>query len=121
MTKAGYFRFDVVGNIIVVKTFLFLTNSGTPEGDLLAKNTGLKVLDMKYLTIDKLSTFMSSDIANNVQINKIFTDAGCQSLFELYAKVADICTKHSNQTPFARMLDYIGINEASIKETITAE
>ena len=120
-SKAGYFRFDVVRNIIVVKTFLFLTNSGTPEGDLLAKNTGLKVLDMKYLTIDKLSTFMSSDIANNVQIIKIFTDAGCQSLFELYAKVADICTKHSNQTPFARMLDYLRINEASIKETVTAE
>jgi|SRR5665647_347158 len=120
-SKAGYFRFDIVGNIIVVKTFLFLTNSGTPEGDLLSKNTGLKILDMKYLTIDKLSAFMSSDIGNNAQINKIFTDAGCQSLFELYAKLAVICTKHSNQTPFAHMLDYIGINKESITETITAE
>ena len=120
-SKAGYFRFDVVGNIIVIRTFLFLTSSGTPEGDLLGKNTGLKMLDKNYLSIDKLSSFMSSDIRKNEQVNKIFTEAGCQSLFELYARVADICTKHSNQTPFERMLDYIGINEASIKETITAE
>ena len=120
-SKAGYFRFDVVGNIIVIRTFLFLTNSGTPEGDLLGKNTGLKMLDKNYLSIDKLSSFMSSDIRKNEQVNKIFTDAGCQSLFELYEKLAVICTKHSNQTTFERMLDYIGINKASITETITAE
>lgn len=119
--KAGYFRFDIVGNIVVLRTFLFLTNSGTPEGDLLGKNTGLKVLDKNYLAIDKLSTFMSSDINKNEQVNKIFSDAGCQSLFELHKMLGDICIKHSDQSPFMLMLDYIRINETQIPEQFIAE
>jgi len=106
--KAGYFRIEVVDKIIVVKTFLFLTQSGTPEGDLLGKNTGLNMLDKKYLAIDKLSTFMSSDIDKNEQINKIFSDAGCQSLLELYDKIDQLCTKRSNQSMSMLMLDYLG-------------
>ena len=117
-SKAGYFRFDIVGNIIVIRTFLFLTNSGTPEGDLLERNTGLKVLDREYLAIDKLSAFMSSDIGKNEQVNKIFSDAGCQSLFELYEKLETICTKQSSQSPFGPMLDYLGINKTSIPEPV---
>jgi len=119
--KAGYFRFDIVGDIVVLRTFLFLTNSGTPEGDLLGRNTGLKVLDKNYLAIDKLSTFMSSDINKNEQINKIFSDAGCQSLFELHEMLGNICIKHSDQSPFTLMLDYIRINETQIPEQIIAE
>lgn len=119
--KAGYFRFDIVGNIVVIRTFLFLTNSGTPEGDLLGKNTGLKVLDKNYLAIDKLSTFMSSDINKNEQVNKIFSDAGCQSLFELHEMLGNICMKDSDQSSFMLMLDYIRIDEAQIPEPITAE
>jgi len=120
-TKAGYFAVEVVDKIVVVKTFLFLTQSGTPEGVLLWKNTGLKMLDKKYLAIDKLSTFISSDIDKNEQINKIFAEAGCQSLLELYEKLGCICNKQYEQSQLERMLDYIGINEASIRETITAE
>lgn len=68
-TKAGYFVVDVVDGIVIVKTFLFLTNNGTPEGALLWKNTGLKMLDKKYLAIDKLSTFITSDIGKFYNLN----------------------------------------------------
>jgi len=121
-TKAGYFRIDVVGKIVVIRTFLFLTNNGTPESNLLEKNTGLKMLDKKYLAIDKLSTFMSSDIGRNEQIKKIFSDAGCESLLELYENVGPICTKHSDQSSLSLMLEYIGhdntkdgINKSNLK------
>jgi hypothetical protein len=83
-TKAGYFVTDIVGNKLILRTFLFVTNNGTPEGQLLEKNTGLQKLDKKYLAIDKLSTFMSSDIAKNPEVQKIFQDAGCQCLMDLY-------------------------------------
>ena len=117
-TKAGYFRVDVVDGIVAVRTFLFLTQSGTPEGVLLWKNTGLKMLDKKYLAIDKLSTFISSDINKNEQINKIFSDAGCQSLLELYDKIDQICTKHSSQSTCSLMLDYLGCANTPISEAI---
>ena len=118
-TKAGYFRVDVIDGVVAVRTFLFLTQSGTPEGVLLWKNTGLKMLDKKYLAIDKLSAFISSDIGQNEQVNKIFADSGCQSLFELYEKLGSICIKQSKQSNLARMLDYIGISDHHFPEDLT--
>jgi len=117
-TKAGYFRVDVIDGVVAVRTFLFLTQSGTPEGVLLWKNTGLKMLDKKYLAIDKLSAFISSDIGQNEQVNKIFADSGCQSLFELYEKLGSICIKQSKQSNLARMLDYIGISDHHFPEDL---
>jgi uncharacterized protein YqkB len=117
-TKAGYFRIDVIDGRILVRTFLFLTQSGTPEGYLLWKNTGLKKLDKKYLAIDKLSNFMSSDIGDNQQIRKVFEDCGCQSLIELNKQIDVICTKHSSQSTSKLMIDYLGYNTALVPEEV---
>lgn len=81
--KAGYFVADIHQGVLLVHTFLFLTNNGTPEGDRLLANTGLGKLDKAYLNIDKLSTFYKSDIAENPAIKQIFVKAGCGELFEL--------------------------------------
>jgi hypothetical protein len=81
--KAGYFLGEVVDGKIVLKTFLFLTNTGTPEADKLKAATGLMKEDIIYLAIDKLSTFIYSDIAGNDRIKQLFIDAGCESLFKI--------------------------------------
>lgn len=39
--------------------------------------------DIIYLAIDKLSTFIYSDIASNDRIKQLFIDAGCESLFKI--------------------------------------
>jgi len=117
-TKAGYFRFDIVNKILVVRTFLFLTNSGTPEGDLLGKNTGLKMLDKKYLAIDKLSTFIASDIKTNPQLKKIFTDAGCQCLFDLENETDPDCISMPKKSTSALMLSYLGYVNTLIPEKV---
>lgn len=81
--KVGYLVFDIVEGMVIIRTFLFLTNSGTPEGENLKKISGLKTIDLKYLEIDKLSTFISSDLKDNPELVDIFTKAGCGSLFQL--------------------------------------
>jgi hypothetical protein len=81
--KAGYFVGDVVDEKIILKTFLFLTNNGTPEADKLQTATGLMKEDITYLAIDKLSTFLLSDIAGNERVKQLFIDAGCESLFKI--------------------------------------
>ncbi|HEY8897017.1 MAG TPA: hypothetical protein VIM79_19475 [Niastella sp.] len=81
--KAGYFLGEVVDGKIVLKTFLFLTNTGTPEAEKLKAATGLMKEDIMYLAIDKLSTFVYSDIAGNDRIKQLFIDAGCESLFKI--------------------------------------
>ena len=67
--KAGYFVLDLVDNLIMVRTFLFLTNNGTPESTQLNQSTRLSKLDKKFLAIDKLSTFVSADFVNNHRNN----------------------------------------------------
>jgi hypothetical protein len=81
--KLGYFKGDVIGDKLVIRTFLFLTNNGTPEGTKLQKLFGLQKADKKYLGIDKLSTFILSDIKENEQLKTLFCEAGCSDLFKL--------------------------------------
>jgi len=117
--KVGYFRVDVVDGIAVVRTFLFLTQSGTPEGQLLWKNTGLQKLDTKYLVMDKLSSFMYSDIGDNHRIRKILQDSGCQDLLDLYAIINKSGARHPNHSISSMMLDYLGISNHHFPEDLT--
>ena len=116
--KTGYFRVDVVNGVAVVRTFLFLTQSGTPEGQLLWKNTGLQKLDTKYLVMDKLSSFMYSDIGDNNRIRKILKDSGCQGLLDLYALINKSGARHPNHSISSMMLDYLGISDDLFPEDL---
>ena len=80
--KYGYLVVEYIEGFILVKTFLFLTNNGTPEGKKLEKLSGLKKLDKKYWAIDKHSTFLTPDLANNKKLKALFAEAGCEKLFE---------------------------------------
>lgn len=92
--KLGYLVTLYVDNILVVTTFLFITQEGTPEGILLNKLTGFKKLDKSYLCIDKLSTFVNSDIASNPELVKLLQDAQLDHLVDLYQEIKHICKKH---------------------------
>lgn len=84
--KIGYFIGTVVNERLLLQTFLFITNNGTPEGRKLSKLTGLNPLDKKYLAIDKLSTFLSYNINDNQMVRDIFIQAGCGHLLEIENK-----------------------------------
>ncbi len=81
--KLGYLAFDLVGNLIVIKTFLFLTMDGTPEGETLRQTLGIEAVDKKYLEIDRLSTFVLTDIKDHPEVFEKFEQAGCADLFML--------------------------------------
>ena len=52
--KLGYLIVSLIEGIAVIRTFLFLTNSNTPEGRNLHENTGLEAIEKRYLSLDKL-------------------------------------------------------------------
>ncbi len=81
--RLGYLKANLVGDKIIIRTFLFLTNNGTPEGKKLTIQLGVQKEDKKYLGIDKLSTFINSDIEENENLKQVFIQAGCGSLFEM--------------------------------------
>jgi hypothetical protein len=85
--KLGYLLAELIDGIVIIRTFLLLTNSGTPEGNRLAKLTGLQVDDFKYLSIDNLQGLANSDIEQNESICNIFRAAGCGDILELCKKM----------------------------------
>lgn len=79
--KLGYLWADVRPNMILIRTFLFVTMDSTPEGRLLREELGLEAEDKKYLALDRLSTFTRSDIRQDTELRKTFVQAGCEDLF----------------------------------------
>ncbi|HEY4786703.1 MAG TPA: hypothetical protein VIH57_11665 [Bacteroidales bacterium] len=117
--KPGYLLANIVDGCILIRTFLFLTNSGTPEGQKLEKMTGLGKLDKKYLAIDKLSTFMATDIRPNEAVMKLLHESGCESLVDLIEDVTDIIqNKNFNHHTGAMLSRYLELNKVAEKELL---
>ncbi len=108
--KVGYLLADIIESDLVIRTFLFLTNSGTPEGDRLLELTGLAIEDTKYLEINKLSTFLESDIESNERVKNIFIKAGCESLFKLDRDILEKESEFFRKPKAEFILDYLGMN-----------
>jgi hypothetical protein len=85
--KTGYFSAIYVSGILVIRTFLLITHSDTPEGRKLEQLTGLQKLDKAYLAIDNLFSLANSNIVDDDEIQKIFKEAGCKSILKLCRKV----------------------------------
>jgi hypothetical protein len=85
--KIGYFSAVYVDGILVIRTFLLITHSSTPEGRKLEQLTGLQKSDKTYLAIDDLRSLVNSDIIDNDEVKKIFIDAGCISIIDLCQRV----------------------------------
>jgi hypothetical protein len=105
--KAGYFLAEIIDEKLLIRTFLFITNNGTPEGQKLQSLTGLQKFDKKYLSLDKLSTFMTSDIGKNEIITELLISADCGCLLDLYEKTNSISIKNSKHFDAEFMLKYI--------------
>jgi hypothetical protein len=104
--KTGYLVCSVEQDCVLVHTFLFLTNNGTPEGKKLFDLTGLQIMDKKYLAIDRLETLLSYSIEENELVKTIFMQADCGHLFSL--KKEFIGERHTNSATI--IADYLTKN-----------
>jgi hypothetical protein len=84
--KIGYLLTELIDGILLVRTFLLLTNSSTPEGDRLARLTRLQKEDRTYLSLDNLRSLVNSDILDNETVCEIFRQTGCDPLLEFCRK-----------------------------------
>jgi hypothetical protein len=81
--KVGYLVVKLHADKVVVHTFLFLTNNGTPEGAKLKKLLEIEKADKQYLEIDNLPAFNAYRIDQNQTLSTLFRTAGCGSLLKL--------------------------------------
>jgi len=99
--KVGYLLTTLHEDKLVIRSFLFLTNDGTPEGRKLRQLTRLEKYDKKYLGIDKLSTFTAYKIHEDKELSALFHEAGCGSLLDarnLQAIVAEYTPERDKAT-----------------------
>ena len=105
--KVGYLSAAMTEGKLVIRTFLFLTFNGTPEGKRLEDFIGLKALDTKYLKMDKLSSFMTGKLKENEELRSIFERADCLHLVELYDKLDRFSAVHPDHSPVEMLARYL--------------
>ena len=79
----GYMLCEIIDDFCLFKTFLFVTQNGTPQGDYLLKSLDLTKKDKTLLTIDRFSAFKKSSIAGDPFLVELFKDNDLSYLLEL--------------------------------------
>jgi hypothetical protein len=110
--KVGYLVTTLQDDKLVILTFLFLTNDGTPEARKLKALTGLAKHDKKYLEIDKLSTFTAYHIHEDEELSELFRLAGCGSLLNAESLQA-IASEYTPGRNKATLRKYLGTDQNS--------
>ncbi len=85
--RVGYLFCNVIDEMLVIRTFLFITHSATPEGDRLKEFTGLNRSDISYWKIDRLSTLFKIDEEHWPELLKLFELVGIKNIQNLNIEV----------------------------------
>jgi hypothetical protein len=110
--KVGYLVANILDNKLVIRTFLFITQNGTPEGDKLSELYGLAKLDKSYIALDKLSTYVLTDLCVNNNLRNMFDEAGCQYLLDIYTDkgIKSYCTSEKNCSMAEDIISFLGFD-----------
>ena len=81
--RVGYLFCNVIKDMLVIRTFLFITHSATPEGDRLKEYTGMDRSDISYWKIDRLSTLLKIDKEHWPKLARMFEVVGIKNIQDL--------------------------------------
>ncbi|HEX2958673.1 MAG TPA: hypothetical protein VHO70_17695 [Chitinispirillaceae bacterium] len=82
--KIGYLVYEIVDQMVIVKTFLLCTQNGTWEGNRLNKEYNLSKYIKKYFELDTLYTYIKTDVYKDKELKQIFSKCGCEGLFSIW-------------------------------------
>jgi hypothetical protein len=106
--KVGYLLVEIVDGAAVVRTFLFITNSGTPEGTRLDHELRVGKMEKEYLQIDRLSAFVKTDLPQDQRVRNVFERVGLGHLCRLDPKLFG--SREPNATGYAKdFVKYMGL------------
>lgn len=111
--KVGYLVVEPHKSMAIIRTFLFLTNDGTPEAARLCSLYGLRRLDTNYLAIDRLSAFHSDDLHASQELEAMLRVIGCEKFSEILAGMNDMLTKKETQHTGTLLMQYMGLMRGS--------
>ncbi len=104
----GYFVCEIVDDIVVVKTFLFISQDGTPEGDALSKKLSIERGGKQHLNLTKLSHFSFSDIREDATMLSILKKCKLDHLCVNFQKPREALTESALYIRDTLQLDSVG-------------
>lgn len=119
--KTGYFVADLKDGVVLIRTFLFVTQSGTPEGNKLEEICGLNRYDKEYLALDKLSSFITSDFKDKKELETLFTQSGCEQVLQFKDVLGPICHPETKQSTADLLIKYLGLEKNVFDDLIQEE
>lgn len=85
--KIGYLLVEATDGVVLVRTFLFLTMNGTPEGDKFWQTLRLGKEGKKHLQLDRIQTFLGTDLQFDTELVTLLDKCGCGHLFRVLKEV----------------------------------
>ncbi|MBU1410684.1 hypothetical protein KKD52_09270 [Myxococcota bacterium] len=76
----GYLVGEVVDDAVLLKTFLFITQSGTPTGDRLDALLRVGTYEKHYFELDRLKTFCTTDLSRDPLFLELLEKCGIVDL-----------------------------------------
>jgi len=81
--KLGYLVAHRLDDVVLIESFLFLTMTGTPEGNLLHEKLRITRTDREHLELDRIQTFLVTDVQFDSKLVELLTECGCGHLFRI--------------------------------------
>ncbi len=78
--RVGYLVGEVVDDAVVLRTFLFITQSGTPEGDRFNEALRIGNYEKRWFELDRLSGFAHSDLCEDPRFQALMEQCGLTDL-----------------------------------------
>lgn len=103
----GYLLTELVDGIALIRTFLFLTNDGTPEGKKLHRRLGISKKDKAYTGLDRLSTFVHGDLREDPQLLRILQQSNCSTLLNIDGQLSTYAKEKSVTMDAEKIKSYL--------------
>jgi hypothetical protein len=81
--KVGYLVVSKTKNFALIRSFKFITMTGTPEFNQISKILRATKHDVTYLGLDTLEILVNSDISKDPELRSVFEKCGLEDLFRL--------------------------------------
>jgi len=123
--RLGYVVAEVVedpggpaGEAVLMRTFLFVTQSGTPEGDRFNERLKVGNYEKTYFRLDRLAPFMTTDLCLDPVFQEILRECGIGDLIEVVKINREIRTSLETREGNAENIRYLlNLDAPSLRDT----
>jgi hypothetical protein len=102
--KVGNLVAERIGEDIVIRTFLFLTQGGAPEGNAFNARLKIKAIERQYFGLDTVRTFVHTDVCTDPRIAALLNECGCGELIRLKKNIGALEQEEKYAAKLRRLL-----------------